>query len=175
MNCVKTVGSPCQNAGGLANNYTRTIPAWISAPTTAFRFSSPAADSFGVDQISQYDFDSVSRLVGANQVQLGANTFRCDSSTYLPSIAGGCVFPDVIELFKLRRSDPDVKRPPSTSVRSDDTVPYLPAGAVQDHPRHAGLGHAAVPQLLRPQPPEAQPGEGGGDVPVVLPPHPTLG
>ncbi len=169
MSCVKTVGSPCQNAGGLANNYTRTIPAWTSAPTTAFRFSSPAAGSFGVDQISQHDFNSVFRLVGANQVQLGANTFRCDSATYLPSIAGGCVFPDVIELFKLRRSDPDVNET-AEHILFAQTTPSLtfPLAPFKIIPRHAGLGHAAGPQLLRPQPPEAQPGEGRGDVPIVL-------
>lgn len=108
IRCLKTVGSPCQNANGLANTYTRTIPAWMSAPTTFFDFPSPVGGRFGVDQVSQYDFNSVFQLVGANQIQLGTNTFRCDSASYLPSIAGGCVFPDVIELFKLSRSDPAV-------------------------------------------------------------------
>lgn len=124
VKCLRTVGSGCQNANGLANSYTRTIPAWMSAPTTFFEFSSPVAGSFGVDQISQYDFNSTFALVGGNTIQLGTNTFRCDSAPYLPSIVGGCVFPDVIELFKLRRSDPDVNEA-AEHILFAQTTPYL--------------------------------------------------
>jgi hypothetical protein len=103
MNCVMTVGSPCQNSNGLASSHTRTIPNWISAPTVSFAFSSPVPGSFGPDLISSYDFDALYSLLGANSVRLGTNTFRCDSAPYLPS--AGCVFPRVTELFKLSRSD----------------------------------------------------------------------
>ena len=141
MTCTMTVGSVCNNEPGIANTYTRTIPNWISAPTVYFEFTSPMVGSFGLDKISQYNFKSVFTLIGANTLSSGSNTFRCDSATYLPSIAGGCVFPSVSELFKLRKSDQRVDETANHIERAQNSpLATLPPALFKVIPGKPGSG-----------------------------------
>lgn len=109
MQCTVALGTGGCNTNPLyPNTYTQTIPQWISQGVGAyFEFNSSSAGAYGPDLITLSDFQTTATLVGANSVALGPNTFRCDSATYIQN-AGGCVFPQVQELFKLSRSDPAV-------------------------------------------------------------------
>ncbi|MFF4764302.1 NucA/NucB deoxyribonuclease domain-containing protein [Streptomyces sp. NPDC001292] len=106
MKCSVSKGSACIDYP-LGNKMTQTIQQWIRVPSMFFKFSSPETNAVGTDLLSWYDFWGTATITGGNTVTTGANGFRCDSATYVPS--QGCVFDQTEELwYDLYIADPDV-------------------------------------------------------------------
>ncbi|MGP3927222.1 NucA/NucB deoxyribonuclease domain-containing protein [Streptomyces sp. 8N616] len=123
MNCT-TYGSAVCTADTF-NGRTDTLAGWMNFPTVHFKYTSPEPGTTlgGTDQISLYDFDGYLQLVGGNKLENGRNGFRCDSATYIPSAAKGCVFDLTTELwYDLAVNNPEV----DATAKHIDDAQYRP-------------------------------------------------